>query len=853
MKRLIFLLGLLSVSLSLSIAQKEPSTARTNQGPTHAGAVQSYEAIFSQPFLDSRMGSIQSRDQNGVLWSHVVRVPEATFLKVYFEDYRLLSGDSLEVLDTEGRVRQRIYGSGPGGRTSFWSLSIPGDTLILQIHSKTDYSKRFAFRLTKIFKGEIPLFGSPELSRSVCTGLSEAEPFRSAFCYSPNQDFDDPAIWQNAQAGVGVLTIGDYGTGSWCSGSLVSSQDYVLTNQHCIETLADCQNAEFVFNYYRDSCEEGIGGIDPITTQGYYCDPTDETTFIKNDFGDCTPQNENQLDYAFAHVLLNGDDPSPSTLFQPLDMELDYDTISSTEEVYIVGHPEGNARVVSKGVLDFTTPYGLHYICDTRGGSSGSPVYSLATHKLIGLHHCGGCTDASLRNRGMFISQVRADIDQHGDFFEPVASLIFSSISYSDATGDDDGFFDIGEVIDVTVTLRNSGQLASTAGTLTLESESSGIEIVNGSQTVPVLDAVTNRANEATLNLSFRIHDTIACGHKFPLRFTVTYGERSSTATAALQAGEMVATIGPFEALAADTPIDIPDNDDTGIASQVVIEAGTDPLHQVEEVEVNITHTYIGDLTVALTSPGGTTVALHSRSGGSADNLAMIYGNGLNGTTAPAGDFGSFTSEAMSGTWTLSVVDSAGQDIGSLDSWRLKISGAEFSCNSNAIPLTIGSVSSQNGATIDIPISLNEAVNDSFSFDIHYDPSSLLFLQASLTGLLPCASATVTNPSPGLIHVEADCSLRGTLHELLTLQFEIFGISEGTALTASNLSGGLSELIPGTGTVTLPPTHEIDFCTLTTQSLFFRWLDSDSYNAAIDTNSDGQINILDLVARSSCL
>ncbi len=39
------------------------------------------------------------------------------------------------------------------------------------------------------------------------------------------------------------------------------------------------------------------------------------------------------------------------------------------------------------------------------------------------------------------------------------------------------------------------------------------------------------------------------------------------------------------------------------------------------KVGVDITHPFIGDLKVELTSPAGTTVVLHNRAGGSQDNI----------------------------------------------------------------------------------------------------------------------------------------------------------------------------------------------------------------------------------------
>jgi hypothetical protein len=51
----------------------------------------------------------------------------------------------------------------------------------------------------------------------------------------------------------------------------------------------------------------------------------------------------------------------------------------------------GNDNTCSVYGADFND---FAYICDTEGGSSGAPVMSADTHKVVGLHHCGGgCGD----------------------------------------------------------------------------------------------------------------------------------------------------------------------------------------------------------------------------------------------------------------------------------------------------------------------------------------------------------------------------------------------------------------------------------------------------------------------------
>jgi V8-like Glu-specific endopeptidase len=39
----------------------------------------------------------------------------------------------------------------------------------------------------------------------------------------------------------------------------------------------------------------------------------------------------------------------------------------------------------------------VSYFCDTEGGSSGSPVLSAVTNKVVALHHFGGCPNSGVR------------------------------------------------------------------------------------------------------------------------------------------------------------------------------------------------------------------------------------------------------------------------------------------------------------------------------------------------------------------------------------------------------------------------------------------------------------------------
>lgn len=105
-----------------------------------------------------------------------------------------------------------------------------------------------------------------------------------------------------------------------------------------------------------------------------------------------------------------------------------------------------------------------------------------------------------------------------------------------------------------------------------------------------------------------------------------------------------------------DTPIEIPDNNPTGITSTIDFDApGT--LTELEVV-VDVTHTYRGDLRVILAKDGAS-VVLADKEGGSADDLKRTF-------SVP-----DFNGQLAAGTYTLKIVDTAGQDVGRLNSWKV--------------------------------------------------------------------------------------------------------------------------------------------------------------------------------------
>ena len=104
--------------------------------------------------------------------------------------------------------------------------------------------------------------------------------------------------------------------------------------------------------------------------------------------------------------------------------------------------------------------------------------------------------------------------------------------------------------------------------------------------------------------------------------------------------------------------VEIPDNDEAGATSTAVVDAeGT---VSAVTIHVEITHPYIGDLTVTLTH-GDVVEKLHASSGGSDDDLTLNVSRD------------SFAGTDKKGDWVLTVIDGAAQDTGTIKAFAVSL------------------------------------------------------------------------------------------------------------------------------------------------------------------------------------
>lgn len=131
-----------------------------------------------------------------------------------------------------------------------------------------------------------------------------------------------------------------------------------------------------------------------------------------------------------------------------------------------------------------------------------------------------------------------------------------------------------------------------------------------------------------------------------------------------------------------DVPKSIPDNNPAGINSVINVPVGLrDILHVT--VDVDITHTYVGDLVIQVISPNNQIATLSNREGGSVDNF-------IKSSMDISSNFTSTSS--ASGQWRLLVRDLAGADVGKINSFVLHITSDilnDFNITSNPMSSTI--------------------------------------------------------------------------------------------------------------------------------------------------------------------
>ncbi len=182
--------------------------------------------------------------------------------------------------------------------------------------------------------------------------------------------------------------------GSRCTGFLISD-DVVMTNQHCIPTLAHAKGVTVSF--------EVIAGVPKGSEKRFDC-----SEFIGNN---------QALDFALLKCKGN-----PGRQYGKV--ELTEEPVQVGEPVYVV---QQNCDYYSKRDCYYTKKISFGEVshikgnsythnADTLGGSSGSPIFSQDTHEVVAIHHAGLGNNGQgrgLENYGVSMSEIVSHIKEN--------------------------------------------------------------------------------------------------------------------------------------------------------------------------------------------------------------------------------------------------------------------------------------------------------------------------------------------------------------------------------------------------------------------------------------------------------
>jgi lysyl endopeptidase len=317
--------------------------------------------------------------------------PGASYVKLHFNRATLRPGDRIVVADPTGAESYSYTAEDLAADP--WAMSISGDTATVRLEQGSYDPLGLRTRLSGLGVGvdqvargfqESVGDGAPEgptqrknREESICRGSDEK---LDAVCYRSSH----PVQYQKSKAVARLLINGV----ELCTAWRIGAGNRLLTNNHCTSSGSDVRRTEVWFNF---ECVQCNGGATRRVTKVY---------------GDQLIANDTTLDYALFSVQNFG------AVSQYGYLDFDLGQHRSGEELYIPQHPRGQPTSIAmddpgerSGTCAIDDPRyngydeatDISYFCDTDGGSSGSPVISATTHKVVALHHFGGCPNSGVR------------------------------------------------------------------------------------------------------------------------------------------------------------------------------------------------------------------------------------------------------------------------------------------------------------------------------------------------------------------------------------------------------------------------------------------------------------------------
>ena len=380
------------------------------------------DLAFIDPVRAERVNEFISIDSTPESTFQLFRIqaPGASFIKVHFSHFVLPEGVMVEVSNTD---RTEVYqysmdqrgpftfdaSEGDNGTTSFSAMSVTGSEAFIRILGRMDRFDPALHRMEidsylqgsgpSSIDGLIPgATKSGKNSSTIETTCGTNERY-DAICYKDS----DPDVYDRSKPVVLIITS----KGKVCTGWRVGSVNRLFTAGHCVGSQEDLDGAEIWFNYRASSCgsantasEVKVTGAELLANDHTF----DYSLFTVNDFASISKFGYLGLDVRNGKVGEGIFIPQHG-LGQPRQLALESDMNTG-----------GLCQIDESDHEGYAPGSDIGYFCDTTTSSSGSPVVSSVTGKVIALHHLGGCF-----NSGTKITKIWPQVSAHFDGVVPKA------------------------------------------------------------------------------------------------------------------------------------------------------------------------------------------------------------------------------------------------------------------------------------------------------------------------------------------------------------------------------------------------------------------------------------------------
>ena len=307
-------------------------------------------------------GAFKAMTGGGFVWTGVIRSAGATALRVELSQLALPAGAELYVYNRAGEAHGPYSGKGPLGTGNFWSHTVSGEELIVQLHQRnsTGRAPNFQIKSAGVIGPQFQLFGAK------AQAANELCPY-NASCVV-NASCQSSTAVSTARDAVALILFQSGGFLYICSGGLLADTDsssqipYFLTANHCISRGREAASMETFFQF---------------TTS---CGTCNDSTGQSHTLGSSIVSSSKTSDYTL--LRLNEPPPAGSAFLGWTSTPVAF---SNNTALFRISHPQGAPQGYSVHSVDTSKTtcgswprgnwiYSEDTLGATEGGSSGSPV-----------------------------------------------------------------------------------------------------------------------------------------------------------------------------------------------------------------------------------------------------------------------------------------------------------------------------------------------------------------------------------------------------------------------------------------------------------------------------------------------